>query len=107
MRANENEKTLNTLRYLERLYLHGFSSHLIDQSLAKVVEHEGVSAKRQVKELQARLDKFEKSYQMTSRVFSDRFRQGKLGDCADFVEWASFLDMRESILERIDNLEKL
>jgi len=42
---------------------------------------------------------------MPSEDFYRRFRAGKLGDAADFVEWSVFYEMWESVRERLEVLD--
>jgi hypothetical protein len=98
------EKTLNKLQRLENLYRRGYRSHVVDQSLDKIIVLERVAAQRELTSLQERLQTFEVQYQMPSDDFYQRFRAGELGDAMDFVEWSIFYEMREATRERLEVL---
>jgi hypothetical protein len=74
-------------------------------SLDKVLALEKEAARRELKELQERLQAFEAQYQLSSQEFYQRFRVGELGDAVDFVEWSIFYEMEESVRERLEALE--
>jgi hypothetical protein len=99
-----NEETLKRLQHLEALYRQGYRSDVVDQSLEKIVALETAAARRQLSELQERLQAFETRYQMASKDFYRRFRSGALGDAADFVEWSAFYEMWESVRECLKGL---
>lgn len=61
-----NDTTLDKLRFLETLYHHGYQSDVIDRSLDKMIALELAKARRELTELQARLEIFEQQYQMSS-----------------------------------------
>lgn len=44
-------------------------------------------------DLENRLKNFESQYQMSSKIFYQRFRAGELGDAMDFFEWSVFYEM--------------
>jgi len=100
------EKTLDKLQYLETLYRQGYRSDVVDQSLDKIIALERAAARRELDDLQQRLQAFEARYQMPSKDFYRRFRAGELGDAADFVEWSVFYEMWESVRERLEVLDE-
>jgi hypothetical protein len=51
-------------------------------------------AKRKLTDLDARLRAFEAYFHMPSDEFHRRYEAGELGDSAEFMEWASFYEMR-------------
>ena len=81
------------LAQLIRIYEHGQVSELMDQTLDKLFSMEAAEAQKDVEEFSAVLLRFEERYGIESNEFYDRFEAGELGDDADFIEWASFIDM--------------
>jgi hypothetical protein len=100
-----NDTTLDKLRFLETLYRRGYQSDVIDRSLDKMIALELAKARRELTELQARLEIFEQQYQMSSEEFYRRFQAGEMGDSIEVVEWSIFYDMWESVRTRLDILE--
>ena len=94
-------ETLDKLQSLVRLYSRGFSSAVIDRAIDKLLTTEVARARKELRELEARLAAYAAQYEMSSDAFYQRFRAGELGDEIDFVEWSVFYDMRQSILERL------
>ncbi|MEJ5309916.1 MAG: hypothetical protein WHX52_09095 [Anaerolineae bacterium] len=54
-------------------------------------------ARRESVDLDARLRALEADFQMPSDEFYRRYEAGELGDSAEFMEWASFYDMRATV----------
>lgn len=54
-----NGKTIDRLQSLEALYRRGYRSEVIDRSLDKIIEMERAAARRELADLQARLQAFE------------------------------------------------
>lgn len=54
-------------------------------------------AQRELTDLDARLRAFEAHFHMPSDEFYRRYEAGELGDSAEFMEWASFYDMRTTV----------
>ena len=78
---------------------------MIERSLDKMIALELGHVRRELAELNARLKAFEADYQMTSDTFYQCYEQGELGDSADFMEWSSFYDMRQSVRQRLEQLD--
>jgi hypothetical protein len=97
-------RTLDKLQGLERLYRQGFRSDVVDQTIDKLLGLEIQRARREQRDLEARLVDYEDHYQMSSEEFYRRFRAGELGDAIDFVEWSVFYEMHQAILKRIEML---
>jgi len=55
-----------------------------------------------------RLSTFEKSYQMATEDFFDKFSKGQMDDSIDFIEWSNdhqhYLAIRFEIEEQIQNV---
>ena len=99
------DRTLERLQYLEALYRQGYRSEVVDRSVEKLLVLEKEAARRELAELEERLQIFEARYQMSSETFYRRFRAGELGDTADVVEWSVFYEMWQAVQERLKGLE--
>ena len=97
--------TLDKLRTLEQLYRQGYSTEVIDRTVDKLLAMEVEQAYKELKDLKARLSRYEQQYSTTSSEFYRRFRAGELGDEMDFVEWSVFYEMYQAILQRLEVLE--
>ncbi len=99
-------QTVGRLQSLLDLYLDGYQSRVVDQTLSKLISLEVGQCRAELQRLAARLTTYERQYGMTSREFYQRFRSGELGDAIDFVEWSAFWDMHQATQRRLDNLVK-
>ena len=90
------------LRILQTLFRAGYQSDVISQTLDKLIALEQERARRELAELQSRLQAFESQYNMSSEDFYQRYEQGQLDDSADFMEWSSFYDMSGLVHQRLD-----
>ena len=93
--------TLDKLRSLEQLYRQGYRTEVIDRTVDKLLAMEMEQAYKELRDLGARLSRYEQQYNMTSSEFYRRFRAGELGDEMDFVEWSVFYDMHQATLRRL------
>ena len=93
--------TLDKLRSLEQLYRQGYRTEVIDRTVDKLLAMEMEQADKELRDLGARLSRYEQQYNMTSSEFYRRFRAGELGDEMDFVEWSVFYDMHQATLRRL------
>ena len=97
--------TLDKLEIQESFYRQGFQSDVVDRALDKILALERAHTCQELTALQARLEAFEREYQMSSEDFYRCFHDGKLGDEADFFEWSAFYDMAQTLRKRLQNLE--
>jgi hypothetical protein len=51
------------------------------------------------------LEELERRYSMTSDAFVQRYRQGVMGDDADFVEWNALFRMYTKVQNRLSLLQ--
>jgi len=100
------KSTINKLQNITTLFQQGYKSDIIDKTLNKLVSLELNKAKQELQEVVTILKKLENKYSMTSSEFVIKFRSGHAGDSADFIEWISYYDMQEAILDRITTLEQ-
>lgn len=66
-------------------------SHEERQLLERKIQETSIAPR--VQDLRERLKGFEERYQMSSKVFYQRFQAGELGDSADFFEWNTYYEM--------------
>ena len=99
-------QTVGRLQSLLDLYLGGYQSPVVDQTVSKLISLEVGQCRAELERLAVRLTAYEQQYGMTSKDFYRRFRSGELGDDMDFVEWSVFWDMYQAAQKRLDNLLK-
>ena len=61
-------------------------------------------AKRELDEIKVRISDFETKYNMQSENFAQKFHGGSADDSGDFIEWISFMDMRNILKEQTNRL---
>jgi hypothetical protein len=89
------------LRVLAQLYEQGQASELMDRALDKILAHEADLCCKQLNELQKDLAEIEKRYGLPSDEFYRRYQAGQTDDRMDHVEWASLVQMRNNLQERL------
>ncbi len=97
--------TLDKLLRLESLYRQGYQSDGVDRSLDKLIALENAKTRQELGALRVHLDALERTYQMSSADFQQRFDAGELGDAADFFEWSAFYGMAQSLCQRLQTLD--
>lgn len=60
-----------------------------------------------LRQYQARLNRFEKQYLMTSDQFATRFGAGELGDDAQWFEWEFVLDAYRETARQVELLKSI
>ncbi|HET90721.1 MAG TPA: hypothetical protein ENN99_08295 [Chloroflexi bacterium] len=89
------------LRRLAQLYQQGQASDLIERTLDKLLSHEAHVCRTQLSQLEADLTEFEQRYDLPSTEFYRRFQAGQTDDRMDYVEWASLVQMRDNLQQRL------
>ena len=92
--------TAQRLRALAHLYQRGHVSDLMARTLDKLLAHEAEKCRIHLDQINADLEVFEDRYGFASDEFYRRFRNGQTDDRMDYVEWASLVQMRDSLRER-------
>jgi hypothetical protein len=46
------------------------------------------------------LKRFERKYKKESSIFFEEFKEGRLGDNMDFIEWSSLYQMRNNLVKK-------
>jgi hypothetical protein len=80
---------------------------LFSRSISKMFDYRIRKYSEEIKKMDVYLSRFEKTYKKKSSSFFREFSAGLLGDDLDFVEWASFYQMRERLIEKKAELEGL
>lgn len=89
------------LRVLAQLYQQGQASELMDRTLDKLLTHEADLCREQLGELQNDLAELETQYGLSSDEFHRRYQSSQTDDRMDYVEWASLVQMRDNLQERL------
>ena len=73
----------------------------MDRTLNKLLAHEADLCREQLDQLQGDLAEFEEQYGLSSDEFYHRYQAGQTDDRMDYVEWASLVQMRDNLQERL------
>ena len=93
--------TAQRLSMLAHLYQEGQVSTLMERTLDKLLTHEVEICQSQLSQLQVALVEFEQQYDCSSDEFYHRFQTGQTDDRMDYVEWASLVQMRDNLRQRV------
>ena len=99
------KQTLLRVRSLEKFIQKHGEDAFISQTISKMLAYKVQKYKEQIKRLDKVLRKFERTYEKESAVFFQEFVEGSLGDEMDFVEWSSLYQIRNSLLEKKNELK--
>jgi hypothetical protein len=77
----------------------------MDRALDKLVAQQRSEDEASLRVLGADLEELERRYSMTSDAFVQRYRQGAMGDDADFVEWNALFRMYTKVQNRLSLLQ--
>jgi len=86
---------------LAQLYQEDQASPLLLQTLDKIFAYEIAEAHTQLAQLHSDLADFEKQYAISSEQFYQRYQHGQTDDRMDFIEWASLIQMTQSLEKRL------
>lgn len=96
---------LSKVKTLEKfIQKHGEDTY-ISQTITKMLEYKLQKYDEKIKRLNRDLKKFERTYKKESATFFKEFKEGRLGDDMDFIEWSSLYQMRNRLLEEKAELE--
>jgi hypothetical protein len=101
MQAKTTTSTAQRLSRLADLYQQGQASELMDRTLDKLMTLEAQQSSEQLSELQADLVELEERYGKSSDEFYGLYQSGRTDDRMDFVEWASLVQMRDNLAQRV------
>jgi len=100
-------QTLSRVKTLERFIQKYGEDDVISQTIAKMLEYKIQKYDKEIKRLTRELKKFERTYKKKSSVFFKEFKNGKLGDNMDFIEWSSLYQMHNHLIEKKAELEDM
>ena len=101
------EQTLSKVKNLEKFIKKHGEDFLISQTISKMAAYKIQRYERKIERLDQELKKFEQIYNKKSPVFVKEFKEGKLGDEMDFVEWSSLFQMIDRLTEKKKELENM
>ena len=102
-KTNQN-LIINSRRKIDILLSFGADKEL-DTSLNKLIVFQIAKYRANIEQLQLEFKSFEDRYKMSSEDFYNKFESGKLGDDADFFEWAGLYENHLLYTDRIKSLE--
>ena len=70
-----------------------------------VIAYQLVELRRGILNLRLDMQVFEEKYQLSSRDFYGKFRQGEMGDDEDAITWAGLVEMLDENEKRLRELE--
>lgn len=83
------------------------AGEIIDNALKKIIHYQLGKYRDHISRMNRELEKFEKSYNMSSKQFYHKFESGELGDQEDFFEWSGLYENTLLYQKRIQELESL
>ncbi|MFA4829619.1 MAG: hypothetical protein WC855_09525 [Thermodesulfovibrionales bacterium] len=99
------QQTLLKVKNLEKFIQKHGDDTFISQTISKIMDYKIHKYSEEIKRLDKELKRFERNNKKESAVFFKAFKEGKLGDKMDFVEWASLYRMRNRLFEKKAELE--
>jgi hypothetical protein len=100
--SNNSAANMNTSRKIDALLKIG-AGEIIENTLNKLIQYQLAKYRDNINQIKREMEKFEKSYNMSSDIFYQEFEAGKLGDEGDYFEWSS---LYENVLLYEDRIEK-
>ena len=73
----------------------------MDRTIDKLLAHEASLCREQLGKIQSDLVELEEKYGLSSDGFYRRYQAGQTDDRMDCVEWASLVQMRDNLQERL------
>ncbi|MBI4825038.1 MAG: hypothetical protein HY807_01260 [Nitrospirae bacterium] len=99
------QQTLLQVRNLEKFIQKHGDDAVLSQTISKIVDYKICKYAAEIKRLDKDLKKFERTYKKESARFLKEFKEGKLGDDMDFIEWSSLCQMRNNLTDKKLELE--
>ncbi|MEW6419782.1 MAG: hypothetical protein AB1480_16985 [Nitrospirota bacterium] len=94
------QQTLLKVKTLQKFVKKYGDDAVISQTITKMVDYKSQIYDEQINKLTKDLKRFEKKYKKESASFYREFKDGKLGDNMDFIEWSSLYQMRNSLVDK-------
>jgi len=98
-------KTLTKVKNLDQFVRKHGEDALIAGTITKMLEYKIQQYQKEINRLKREMANFERAYGMSSSDFYQKYIAGDLGDDLDFVEWSSFYQMRQRLLDKRTELE--
>jgi hypothetical protein len=98
--------TLDKIKNLERIYIDGYGDDFMDRALDKLLAQQRAEDEASQRVLKEDLEELERRYGMNSEEFAQRYRQGAMGDDADFVEWNALYRMYKKLQYRLSIVQE-
>jgi len=99
------DQTLLKVKTLQKFIQKHGEDIFISQTISKMLNYKIKEYEKKIKKLDKDIKRFERTYKKDSSVFFKEFRAGNAGDDMDVVEWASFYQMRNLLLDKKAELE--
>ncbi len=99
------QQTLLKVKKLEKFVQKHEEDTFLSQTISKMVDYKIHKYNEEIKRLDKDLKRFERAYKKDSSVFFKEFKEGRMGDSMDFIEWSSLYQMRNSLLKKKLELE--
>jgi hypothetical protein len=94
------QQTLTKVKTLQKFLRKYGDDVIISQTIAKMVDYKAQRYDEQINKLNKDLKRFEKKYKKESAIFFEEFKDGRLRDDMDFIEWSSLYQMRNSLVNK-------
>lgn len=94
------QQTLLKIRKLEKFLQKYGDDIVIKNTIAKIMDYKAKKYDEQINRLNKDLKKYEKKYKKESASFYKEFKNGKLGDSMDFIEWSSLYQMKNKLIRK-------
>lgn len=99
------QQTLLQVRKLEKFVQKHGEDAFLSQTISKMVDYKIHKYNEEIKRLDKDLKRFERTYKKDSSLFFKEFKEGRMGDSMDFIEWSSLYQMRNNLLKKKLELE--
>ena len=74
---------------------------VMEVTVSKLVSYELEKLKGRQSQIREKLATFEERYHLKTDEFSQKFREGKLGDEMDFFEWSALAEMHQELSQQL------
>ena len=99
---------LEKLRLLQDLVTKDESEDVVlDATVSKLLSYELDKLVTRQQQVREKLAVFEQRYSLETRVFTQQFRAGRMGDKTDFFEWIALADIDQELAQQVARAEKL
>ncbi len=99
------QQTLLKVKNLEKFIQKHGEDTFLSQTISKLVDYKIHKYNEEIKRLDKDLKKFERAHKKESSVFFKEFKEGRMSDSMDLIEWSSLYQMRNNLLQKKLELE--